>query len=213
MAEGAMQAAAHADGHHQASYGETEELIERRQRMGVLLFLGADAVFVACLLFTYFYLRGLNTENGWLLKGVSPVGAADPWIVAAIVIASALVFQLARRGAKAGNAGMLRAGVGIALLLVVVDLVVQVAQLSNLPFTTTSGAYASTYFVMAGYHVFHLIILTLLGIGLFMRAIKGMYDGHAESNQLDLMNLVWTWAAISAALFAFALLFTGAPPH
>lgn len=197
--------------HLQASFGETEESIHRRQRMGVLLFLGADAVFVAAMLFTYFYLRGLNTENGWLPKGVRPVGAFDTWSVAAIIIVSALLYQVARRAGDAGKGSVLRTAMGLALLLVVVDLVLQIVRMSSLPFTTTSGAYASTYFVMAGYHVFHLVVLTMLGLGLFIRTTKGMYDGTEQRNQLDLMGLVWTWAAIAAALFAFALLFTGAP--
>ncbi len=199
------------EGHLQASFGETEELIHRRQRMGVLLFLGADAVFVAAALFTYFYLRGLNTEGGWLPKGVKTVGALDTWSVAGIIIVSALLYQVARRAGNAGNGGVLRTALGLALLLVVADMVLQIVQMSSLPFTTTSGAYASSYFVMAGYHVFHLVVLTLLGLGLFIRVMKGMYEDPADRNQLDLMGLVWTWAAISSALFAFALLFTGAP--
>jgi heme/copper-type cytochrome/quinol oxidase subunit 3 len=199
------------DSHLQASYGETEEVIHRRQRMGVLLFLGADVVFVAAALFTYFYLRGLNTENGWLPNGVKTVGAVDTWTVAGLIIVSALLFQVARRAGDAGNASVLRAALGVALLLVVADLVVQVMQMSGASFNTTSGAYASSYFLMASYHLFHLAILTFLGLGLFIRTIKGMYAEPERRNELDLMGLVWTWTAISAALFAFALLFTGAP--
>jgi cytochrome c oxidase subunit 3 len=211
MAERAMDAPETHEGHLLASYGETEDSIHRRQRMGVLLFIGADAVFVAAALFTYFYLRGLNTENGWLPKGVTPVRAADTWSVAGIIIVSALLYQVAQRAGNTGNGSVLRTALGVALLLVVADMVLQIVQMSSLPFTTTSGAYASSYFVMAGYHVFHLVVLALLGLGLFIRAMKGMYDDPLQRNQLDLMGLVWTWAAISATLFAFALLFTGAP--
>lgn len=198
-------------GHLQAAFGETEETIHRRQRMGVLLFIGADAVFVAAALFTYFYLRGLNTEGGWLPKGVQTASAVDAWSVAGIVIVSAVIYQVARRAGNAGNAGALRTALVIALLLVVADLVLQVVQIGAQTFTTTSGAYASSYFIMASYHVFHLAILTFLGLGLLIRTLKGMYDGPVERNQLDLMGLVWTWTAITATLFAFALLFTGAP--
>ena len=208
MAEQAMGAQ---ESHMQAAYGETEEIIHRRQRLGVLLFIGADAVFVAAALFTYFYLRGLNTEGGWLPKGVKTVTAVDAWSVAGIIIVSAIVYQVARRAGNAGNAGALRSALVIAFLLVIGDLVLQVVQIGAQTFTTASGAYASSYFIMAAYHVFHLVILMLLGLGLLIRVMKGMYAEPGQRNQLDLMGLVWTWAAVSATLFAIALLFTGAP--
>ena len=48
---------------------EDPDLIGRRWRTGVRLLIFADASFVAALLFSYFYLRGLNTENAWLHPG------------------------------------------------------------------------------------------------------------------------------------------------
>jgi heme/copper-type cytochrome/quinol oxidase subunit 3 len=211
MADDATELAAFAGGHPQASYGETEESIHQRQRTGVLYFLAADGVFVACIIFTYFYLRGLNTDGGWLPKGVSPAGAHGPWLVAAIMLISAACYQVGRRGGRAGNRGALRIGVGLALLLVLVDLVVQILQVVRLSFSTTSGAYASSYYIMAGYHMFHLIVLGLIGLGLFTRAVKGLYDEPGRRNELDLVGLAFTWTAIAASLFAVALLFTGAP--
>jgi len=206
-----MGAAAHAEGHPQASFGETEELIHRRQRMAVLLFLGADAVFVACLLFTYFYLRGLNTEHAWLPKGTHLADRWVTWGIVSVIVASAIVYQVARRAGNSGNQGVLRGALGVALLLVVADLVIQVLQMVNMQFSVSSGAYVSTVLAMSGYHLFHLAVLFLLGLGLFLRGGRGMYVEPAGRSQLDLMGLVWWWAAISAALFAFALLFTGAP--
>jgi heme/copper-type cytochrome/quinol oxidase subunit 3 len=95
--------------------------------------------------------------------------------------------------------------------LVVADLVLQVVQIGAQTFTTTSGAYASSYYLLAGYHLFHLFILGLLGLGLLIRVMKGMYEDSEHRNHLDLMGLVWSWAAISATLFALVLLFTDAP--
>jgi cytochrome c oxidase subunit 3 len=206
-----MDTTAHAEGHMQASYGETEELIHRRQRMGVLLFLAADAVFVACLLFSYFYLRGLNTENGWLPAGTPVADHLTSWLIAGLVVLSAVTYELARRAGDRGSQGALRGGLAVALVLVVADLVIQFLQLANQSFTPTSGAYSSCFLVMAGYHAFHLVVLFLLGLGLFLRAMRGMYVEPDGRNQLDLMGLVWWWAAISAVLFAITLLFTGSP--
>jgi heme/copper-type cytochrome/quinol oxidase subunit 3 len=89
--------------------------------------------------------------------------------------------------------------------------VVQILQVVRLSFSTTSGAYASSYYIIAGYHMFHLIVLGLIGLGLFNRTVKGLYDEPSRRNELDLVGLAFTWTGIAASLFAIALLFTGAP--
>jgi heme/copper-type cytochrome/quinol oxidase subunit 3 len=47
-------------GHHEAP-----EVVDARQRLGIWLFIGADVVTVGALLFTYLYLRGVDTGGHW----------------------------------------------------------------------------------------------------------------------------------------------------
>ncbi len=49
-------------GHH-----ETPEKVDGRERLGIWLFIGADIITVAALLFTYLYLRGVDTNNHWMM--------------------------------------------------------------------------------------------------------------------------------------------------
>ena len=51
-------------GHH-----EDADTVGRRWRMGVGFIIVADVMFVLSILFSYLYLRGLNTENSWVPKG------------------------------------------------------------------------------------------------------------------------------------------------
>ena len=42
------------------------EVVDRGQRLGVWLFIGGDIIIVSALLFTYLYLRGVNTSGHWM---------------------------------------------------------------------------------------------------------------------------------------------------
>jgi heme/copper-type cytochrome/quinol oxidase subunit 3 len=48
-------------GHH-----EPPEKVDARQRLGIWLFIAADVVTLGALLFTYLYLRGVNTDGHWM---------------------------------------------------------------------------------------------------------------------------------------------------
>ena len=62
---------------------EDPDLIGRRWRTGTLLLILADAAFVAALVFSYLYLRGLNTEKAWLApkQHIAPIWFS--WLIAA----------------------------------------------------------------------------------------------------------------------------------
>jgi heme/copper-type cytochrome/quinol oxidase subunit 3 len=190
---------------HEGSYGETPAIIASRQRMAVYLFLAADAVFVVCLVFTYFYLRALNVNGAWLPAGVQTASAAMTWTIAVVAVLSAIAYVW---GASAGD-GPFRVGTLIGLLLVLVDVVLQIVQIGTVPFHSQNGAYASAFLVMAGYHIVHLLILLFLGAGMAIRDSRGRLDGD-RSNEPRLVSYVWGWFAITAVIFATTLMFTAA---
>jgi len=181
-----------------------------RQRLAVFLFIGADAVFVACLLFTYFYLRGLDTDGQWLPKGVHAEAAWSVWVITAVAVASALVLRWGEHGIDEDDKGRLVLGVAGALVLVVADIVMQVWQLSTLSFNAGDGAYASSFRVLVGYHLVHLLLLAFLGFGLLARARMGLYRA-GQAGHVRLVRYVWDWVAVAAVLTAIATLFVASP--
>ena len=176
----------------------------------MLLFLGADAVFVLCLLFSYFYLRGLNVQGMWIPAGTHTAPVWAVWTIAAVIVASALAYRWGERGIRAGDRARLVAGTSLALALLLVDAVLQAWQLSALPFRASDGAYAGSFVVLAGYHLFHLVVTGLLGLGLWNRARAGRYDA-ARFGQVRLMGYVWSWVAAVAVLTAITTLFVASP--
>ena len=51
---------------HSGAHHEAPEVVDGRQRLAIWLFIGGDFVSMGALMFTYLYLRGVNTTNGWM---------------------------------------------------------------------------------------------------------------------------------------------------
>ncbi|MGH3634599.1 MAG: cytochrome c oxidase subunit 3 [Acidothermaceae bacterium] len=197
---------------HPVPHHEDRETIGRRWRTGVILLLVADAAFVGSLIFSYFYLRGLNTEGGWFPKGSSITPIWIGWAIAAGLVVSAAVYRWGERGLAAGVNARLVTASAIGTVIVAADAVGQVAQLVTLPFGLADGSYASSVYVLASANLFHLLLTLFLGIGMWNRSRLGRYA--ADNNwQVRLVSIWWTWIAIAAILSAFTTSFIASPNH
>src|SRR5579875_2357959 len=85
-----------ADGH-----AEDPIVVGRRWQTGVLLLILADVSFVAALLFSYLYLRGLNTGKAWLMPKQEIATIWVGWLIAGILVLSAIVYRLGLAGVRA----------------------------------------------------------------------------------------------------------------
>ena len=169
----------------------------RMQKLGVLLLIVGDAAFVLALVFTYLYLRALNTEGQWL--GPDQPGAvstAFSWGIGAVALLSWAAYWWAQSGRR--PVPVVRVGVLVASVLVVVDLCLQVAQMIGAGFTPRDGAYQSAWMALAGYHVVHLLVTLFLGIGIAARLTKGRLD-H-DRWHLQLVGYWWRWMAATAVI-------------
>jgi len=146
-----------APGHH-----EPPEKVDARQRLGVWLLIGADVIVVAALLFTYLYLRGLNTDNHWMtILGypgklhtyaewdnlanngtlaapkeiyTGPLSAGLQWLAAAITVVAAAVVWWAEKGLRATkNTKAFSALTLFAVAVTIVGVVISAIQLKDIP--------------------------------------------------------------------------------
>jgi heme/copper-type cytochrome/quinol oxidase subunit 3 len=144
-------------GHH-----EDPEKVDGRQRLGVWLFIGADVITVAALLFTYLYLRGVDTAGHWMemtgypghlhtyqewenllnagtLKNptsvyVGTLSAGLQWLTAGLTVISAAVLWFGEKGLRATkNAKAFSPMAVVAMLLTLAGVVVCAIQLKDIP--------------------------------------------------------------------------------
>jgi heme/copper-type cytochrome/quinol oxidase subunit 3 len=145
------------EGHH-----ESPEKVDGRQRLGVWLFIGADVVTLAALLFTYLYLRGVNTDGHWMsmwgYKGslhtysywlnaagagtlkaptlvfVPAVSTGLQWLLAALTVVSAGVLWIGEKGLRATkNAKAFSSMALLAMVITLVGIVIAAILLKDLP--------------------------------------------------------------------------------
>lgn len=193
-------------------HSEDVNTVGRRWRSGVLLIILADASFVAALLFTYFYLRGLNTEGSWIPPKSFTAPIWVGWAIALGLVLSAAAYRWGELGIRRGDQRRLQTGTTVALLLLVADIVGQVVQLSTFPFRTYTGSYASTVIALAGANLFHLLLTLFIGVGLWNRTRLGKY--HATEHwQVRLGRIWWVWVAAAAVATALTTSFVASPRH
>lgn len=189
---------------------DSPEDVGRRQRLGVLLLIVADVAFVFSLVFTYLYLRQLNTEGGWIpAEGGRTMGVGFGWVITAVMVLSWVAYRWGEVAARAGQRGRLVLGSLIATALVVVDLVLQVYQLVSATIRVADGSYASAWMALSGYHAFHLAMTLFVGIGLWNRARLGLFA--TDHWQVRLVGYWWTWVTISAIITAATTSLTTSP--
>ena len=189
---------------------EDVDTVGRRWRLGVGFLIVADASFVAAMLFSYRYLRGLNTEGAWLPRGSATPPIWVSWVLAAGFILSALVFRWGASAIRRGDSGRLVLASVLGVILVVLVGVGQVVQIAGFPFAIASSAYASSMYLLAGANLFHLVLTLFLGLAMWNRARVGKYSA-AENWQVGIVLLWWAWVAIAAVLSALTTSFIVSP--
>ena len=182
------------------------------------IFVGGDAVFLLLELFTWFYLRALNTGGLW--RGTSctkaspctdglgnpitqEIAKANPWysvgVAALAVISALLIWAVERSSRNRDSRGVISGAAGLALLALLATVALQIYQFQVLPFTTIDGAYASTYEFFMGSTLAHLILVTFIGFGLWNRARQGRYD-EGNWHRVRIIRFFAVWIAVTACV-------------
>jgi heme/copper-type cytochrome/quinol oxidase subunit 3 len=200
----------------------------------VWLFIGGDIIIVSALLFTYLYLRGVNTSGHWMsmlgyqghsyayyqnaanlpaptLIHVKAMSAGFDWLITAVTVVTAgIIWQGERALRVTKNAKAFSSAAAFATIVTLVAIVLTVIQLRAIPeiFVATNDsqgmaytAYDSAFMALVGSGLIHLVVLAFLGLGLTVRASRGLITGE-KWYQARLIRMFWVWIAISSVVVA-----------
>ena len=178
------------------------EAVGRRERLGVRLLIVADAAFVFGTIFTYLYLRNLNTNGGWLPKGAHTVSSTSGWVTAIPFVIAALLHAFGRR-----NRGAHAAVSPLVFVALIVGMYLQVQQLSTMPFMVQGsvgfeGSYASAWFLLGMANMVHYVLGAFVALGLAVRARRVHLDPELDSWRLSTAGSWFTWIAVAACASA-----------
>jgi heme/copper-type cytochrome/quinol oxidase subunit 3 len=188
--------------HHDAP-----EVVGRRERLGVRLLIVADGAFLFGMIFSYFYLRNLDQNKGWIPDGGHTFSASSGWMAVLPLIAAAIIHKFAQRDASHVGSFSL-----ITLAAYLYGGFYQFHQLANMPFIdgesgAFEGAYASCWTVIAGANMFHYIVAGFIALGLVIRSRRATVDPILESWRIRTAASWFTWVAVSGIACAITTSF------
>lgn len=195
-------------GTHDAHTAHHEETV-RKLKIGIGLYVLVDVTFVASLFAAYIFLRTYNTQGLWF-KDIKPPSFGVLTVLTAILVVSGVLYFFAERGLRANNQTLFRGMAVGALVLMVATMIGQIVYMTRLPFTTTDGAFASSFIMLSAYHAFHMIIAVPIGLGVVNRALHGRYT-NANNVGITVIGYYWYWTVIMGA--ALWLLLIVLPPQ
>lgn len=185
------------------------------QWTGVRLAIGGLSFLFGAFAFAFFYLRSLNSEGRWLGPGYHPPSMLWGTVIMFLVLVSAGVQYSGLQQIKAGNKRMWQIAATAALVMGLVAVGLQIAQLLYLPFSPGSSGFSSVF--VGFYPVFLTMALavmvwleTLLARSRFIPAIffaeqpptfEDAYAIQRFQASLSSFTLMWNYLAVMAALF------------
>jgi len=173
----------------------------RVTRIGMRMFVGADAFFFAAFFFAFFYLRSMNNNNSWLPAGTTHPTPGIGALIAALAILIAVFHMAAMR-----NLSMSRTMLWLALAAGVLFIGAQVYEFQHLGFDPQQGGgYPSVFVGLKGVIMIQTAgALVWLGTHIAQSGPAGdMLTRRATASSFS--NFLWFLAAIG--LIAYLVLY------
>lgn len=205
--------------------GEPLAVTARRNRVGLWLLIAGDVSGTLALLISYAYLWQLNVDNAWAPNTIVYGGNGNVtgrttlpwapdwpfWLVTLLVAVTCLLMWSGYRGIRDGHPKRLVSAAATASLVALAALVVQIWQITSLPFETSNGSYASAVFLFCYASIAHLVVGGFLIMGVLNRTKAGRITSTDPSQALIVARWV-TWLVIASFLCSlFTLLMKDSP--
>lgn len=174
---------------------------------GMLVLIVSEAALFGLLEFSYYYLF-TQSKTAWPPQGPLPLKIALPNTLI-LILSSVAVYgaeRAIRRGDKAALAGRLL--LGIALGIVFVGL--QIKEWLSKPFSLTSHAFGSLYYLVTGFHMAHVLVGLLMLIAILVWSYRGYYRAGSHL-QVTATGYYWhfvdvVWITVFFAFYVWPLL-------
>jgi heme/copper-type cytochrome/quinol oxidase subunit 3 len=177
---------------------------------GMVWLIMTESALFAMLIFSYFFLR--FRQPAWPPSGIEPPALTLPAIMSVILWSSSLPVHLADRGIKRGSQRWLRGGLlvgfvlgaGFLLLQVLVEYPETLSQ-----FTPQTNVYGSLFFVITGFHGFHVLVGLIFSLWVQARAWSGAFTAERRVS-VQTFALYWHFVDV---VWLFVLLTVYVSPH
>ena len=213
--------------------GRYNKQVDVSFRWGMSWFIFSEVMFFAAFFGALFYMRVLvgamaglrrdtltqlwpDFKGGWPVAGpgieqtFTPMGAwGIPAINTLILLSSGATVTWAHWGLKKNNRGQLILGLFLTIALGVLFLSLQAYEYhhayTELNLKLTTGAYGATFFMLTGFHGFHVTLGTIMLIVIFLRSMRGHFT---PEHHFGFEAVSWYWHFVDVVwLLLFVLVY------
>ena len=199
----------------EANTGDHTPVVRIGIRMGFILFIISEVMFVSAWFWTFFKhaIFPMGAIDGteilaasWPPAGVIPFNAWDlPLINTLVLLLSGCTVTWAHHSLIEGKRPALLWGLIATVLLGALFTVFQAYEYSHAEFAFTGGIYGSTFFMATGFHGFHVIIGTIFLTVCLLRSAKGHF---APDQHIGFEAAAWYWHFVDVVwLFLFSAVY------
>jgi cytochrome c oxidase subunit 3 len=189
--------------HHEAIEASHHEAHPDHRMFGIVVFLLAETMIFAGLFVAYLTFRAV--EPTWPPEGTPELELLLPGINTLILISSSFVIHKADEAVKQDDVKGLRVWFGATAVMGLVFLAGQVYEYSNLEFGLTTNLFASTFYVLTGFHGLHVFCGVGLILAVLLRSLKpGHYSSHNHFG-VEAAELYWHFVDVVWIVLFFLL--------
>nr|YP_010258335.1 cytochrome c oxidase subunit III [Pomphorhynchus rocci]AFJ54219.1 cytochrome c oxidase subunit III [Pomphorhynchus rocci] len=167
--------------------------------MGVILFIFSEAMFFLGCLISAFML----VEGGWGESWISVEFNEVPMWISVVLLSSGVSVSQAHNNMLSGNLGGALVWMVVTSVLGFIFVLVQVEEWSILPFSVSTGLGGGVFFLITGFHGLHVVVGTLLNVGVVAVISVGVGSGLMGGMKVE--GVIWYWHFVDV-VWLFVLL-------
>ena len=217
---------------NESESGKYNKQVDISYRWAMSWFIFSEVMFFAGFFGALFYMRVLSVpwladsdtasllwpafKESWPVSGpgieeqFTPMGAwGIPALNTALLLTSGVTLTWAHWALKKNNRSQLILGMALTILLGIIFLFFQayeyVHAYNDLNLTMSQGAYGATFYMLTGFHGFHVTLGTVMLIVILFRCIKGHFSADKH---FGFEGVAWYWHFVDVVwLLLFVLVY------
>jgi cytochrome c oxidase subunit III len=175
--------------HHKAETVAHHEEHPDHRMFGLIVFLGAETMIFAGLFIAYLTFRAVAPT--WPPENTPELELLLPTINTLILISSSFVIHRADTAVKKNDIAGLRVWFSATLVMGAIFLLGQLYEYSNLEFGLRTNLFASTFYVLTGFHGLHVFVGLGLMLAVLLRSRKPGYYSSQHHFGVEAVELYW----------------------
>ncbi len=180
------------------------QVLEIGNRYGMIMFIVSEIMFFSAFFAAFFYLRSFNPV--WPPENIQILSIDLPVINTLLLLSSGATITIAHYALLHGNIEKATKATVWTWVLGIIFLVFQMFEYSHADFSINDGVYGSVFYMLTGFHGFHVF----LGIIMLMVASWRLKKGDfTAKNHFYFEGMAWYWHFVDIVwigLFLFVYL-------